>query len=414
MEIIAGLLEAQLQGTALVLSEPASTRLVALLLQQAVEKIDRLRQRAFGLLRRLICRTGTVSPSRCVELAYRRVCHGENYHAAAPGSELATESSSTDRPLQAWPFDSAEVLQAALRDAREVSTDEAVDATDERLADRSAAIFDSLVPLLSRSTYRPALTLGIVVSMGGLTEYTAKGAKQALLQYLQESGEGEPRASAVCGEVNEIFDRIGISDAEPEAKRLLAPLFTTTGVLLAQSLFPEALAPDLLERAMAAVRSSRDIARLRASIPVFVGLLCWPGAVRRKAMSVLLQFLGYSFPTVRQATAQALYIRLLEESGEMDFRAGDAEACKVGAEPGTEPGQVVSAAALAEVSELISVTPWGTDNEEVLATALRETYGKLGFQLPTSGRSILAPKKPKEDRRPKGAEYADLVRECHY
>ena len=42
---------------------------------------------------------------------------------------------------------------------------------------------------------------------------------------------------------------------------------------------------------------------------VFVNLLRF-APVRHRALELLLQFLGYSFPTVRQATAQALYIRL--------------------------------------------------------------------------------------------------------
>ena len=36
------------------------------------------------------------------------------------------------------------------------------------------------------------------------------------------------------------------------------------------------------------------------------------------------QFLGFSFPTVRQATAQALYIRLLEEGDALELEDGEA------------------------------------------------------------------------------------------
>ena len=66
---------------------------------------------------------------------------------------------------------------------------------------------------------------------------------------------------------------------------------------------------ELFERCEQAVRSSKDLTRLRCSVAVFVHLMRFP-TVRRGALEVLLQFLGYSFPTVRQATAQALYIRL--------------------------------------------------------------------------------------------------------
>jgi len=313
-----------------------------------------------------------------------------------------------------WPPDGCSLLAAALREARGVGDEEvapvmegatltAEAAAAEKLqADRSAAIFDALVPLLACAAYQPAIALGLVVSMGGITEYTAKGAKRALLQYLQDASSGAARCAEFAGELLGIFERVGVRDTDGEAKRLLAPLFATTGTLLAQDCFPADLAPALLERALAASRSSRDITRLRSSIAVFVGLLRWPGQVRRKAMGVLLQFLGYSFPTVRQATAQALYIRLLEEGSDFDLRSEDGA------------GSEVPSDTLAEALELVSITPWGTDNEEVLAAALREVYQKFALELPTAGRSILAPKKPKEEKRQKEAEYADLVRENHF
>jgi len=142
-------------------------------------------------------------------------------------------------------------------------------------------------------------------------------------------------------------------------------------------------------------------------------------------MSVLLQFLGYSFPTVRQSAAQALYIRLLEEEHDLDLSVEEAAIAGEPEAPGFSPpprapatGSVVPAKAVAEVLELVSVTPWGTDNEAILVDALRDVYAKLCFDLPTGGRSILVPKKPKaaERNKAKGSEavYADLVRENHF
>mmetsp|Transcript_15925 Transcript_15925/g.26381 ORF Transcript_15925/g.26381 Transcript_15925/m.26381 type:complete len:133 (-) Transcript_15925:74-472(-) len=132
-------------------------------------------------------------------------------------------------------------------------------------------------------------------------------------------------------------------------------------------------------------------------------------------MSSLLQFLGYSFPTIRQATAQALYIRLLEEQGDFDLSldaSPEGETAKEGLAESATSSALIPAAAVAEVLELISVTPWGTDNEEALATALRQVYALLRFDLPSGGRSILAPKRT--EKKPKESEYADLVRANHY
>lgn len=430
LEIVAALLEAQRAGLAAprVPDRAASTRLVALLLQQAVEKIDRLRERAFALLRRLMLGCSSTrsqdangvrrpTPARCVELAYRRVCHGESYRPESgelDGMDLPEVAGAVGASSSSvWPPEEPERLADALRSARgldleeteaEMENEAAIDpaAADKLKADRSAAIFEALVPLLGCPAYLPSIVLGLVVSMGGITEFTARGAKGATLQFVQDAaGANASRCEALCGELLRIFSRTSPRDADAEGRRLLAPLYATVGILLAQDCFPVALAPELLQRSLAASRTSKDISRLLASIRVFIGLLRWPGAERREAMGVLLQFLGYSFPIVRQATAQALYIRLLEEAGDFDLS-------------GTGAVAVVPASAVLEVSELITVTPWSTDNEEVLVVALRQVYEKLGMDLPTAGRSFLAPKKPKVDTKPKEADYADLVRQAHY
>jgi len=128
--------------------------------------------------------------------------------------------------------------------------------------------------------------------------------------------------------------------------------------------------------------------------------------VRRKSLAVVLQFLGYSFPTVRQAAARALYIRLLSEEADLDLTVPEEGIV----ENATIPGDTV-----AEVLEIISISSWGTDNEDALAAVLREVYVKLGVDLPTGGRSILAPQRPKKEAaKPEGLKYADLVNAEHF
>ncbi|CAJ1382292.1 unnamed protein product [Effrenium voratum] len=230
--------------------------------------------------------------------------------------------------------------------------------------------------------YRPAMLLGLVVSLGGLTEHTAREAKKALLLYLDTQQRRQ--------EVSEALLRC----FESGDKRLLAPLLNTWALLLAQDLVPAPLASELLQRARRAARC-RDPQRLRCAVGAFVGLLRFP-AVRRQSLEMLLEMLGFSFPTVRQHTAQALYIRLLEEEGDWQLSP-----------PGEAP-QAVSSAALAEVSELVSLTPWATDDLEALKEALTAVYSKLQLQLPEAGLSILAPQKKVQPER-REAQYADLV-----
>merc|ERR1712129_295677 len=99
-----------------------------------------------------------------------------------------------------------------------------------------------------------------------------------------------------------------------------------------------------------------------------------------------------------------------EEQGDFDLppasigSGGAAEASAEGA--GGDGSGIVPADTLQAVLEVLSITPWGTSDEEALATSLRDVYGKMKFELPTGGRSILAPKK-KAEQKPKENEYAD-------
>ncbi|CAE7949693.1 TBCD [Symbiodinium sp. KB8] len=403
MEVIVAILEAQrLQDAHPALPDAAcTTKLVSLLLQQAVEKIDRLRDRAYGLLCSLLC-------GRQLGLAYakRRVLHGEAYDAL--GLVSAVEDKGAGPARKAWPPAQVELLSGCLQPSETVKSEIAGAGKPE--ADRTA-VFDSLTPLLSAEEYRSSLLLGLVVSVGGITEHTAKEAKRALLRHLAS----ETAQQQVCQELLRIFDTAGFKDAAGEAKRLLAPLLNTTGILLSQDCIPLDFARDIFDRTARAVRNSRDIGRLRASVAVFIGLMKWPGSLRREALALLLQFLGFSFPTVRQATAQALYIRLLEEEGDLDLSADVSQAGYALSQPDNKDvkSAIVKAEAVSEAQELVSTTPWATDDEAMLGAALTEVYAKLQMELPTSGRSILVPKKPQEER-PREAQYADLVRENHY
>eukprot|EP00435_Cladocopium_sp_Y103_P064862 s61_g26.t1 len=426
MEVSAALLQQQrAAGPPRLANAESSTKLMAQLLQQGVEKIDRLRERSYGLLR-MLC-NGQIDGIRH---AYQRVLHGEAYDAVSLADSLAVvevSSSST------WPPSEIEMISGCLAKSREttlIAEPTKADAkhrliwalgrirksikidycilsgsikhVNDLQAAHDAAVFDALTPLIATPTYRPALLKGIVVSVGGITEHTAKDpwtslgdAKRALLRQLNT----DAARSEVCSELVHLFDTTSLKDSDPEAKRFMAPLLNTVGILLAQDgdAVPQQFAAAFLQRAVAAVKQSRDVTRLRSSIAVFVGIMRWR-EVKRKALEMLLQFLGYSFPTVRQATAQALYIRFLEEDGDMEL---------VG-----EAASPVPSSNLSEISELVSLTPWATDDTETLQRALKTIYEKLNLELPQAGRSILVPKKIGEERRE--AQYADLVRENHF
>lgn len=408
-EVIAAILDAQRQEnpTCALADTGVTTRLVGHLLRQAVEKIDRLRDRACGLLQYLLC---DASRDTCmtVDKAYRRICHGEQY--ALPQIESSIEEAKMC-PTQAWsvswPPARANTLAKQLRQLAVILWQEEPPPGSSQTPappsreDKNADMFRALVPLAVHDEYRCSIISGLVVSVGGLTAHTAKDAQAALMSFLDDGD--EQRAENVVEVLLDTFKQVNVKDGDPEARRVLPPLLCMVGLLLSHGKVPDSMGAALCTQARQVVRSSKDMARLRSSISVFVGLLGWKGTVRISSLSVLLQFLGYSFPTIRQATANALYIRLMEEEGDFDMSS-----------PESGFHHTVTSATLADLLELISVTPWSTDDTSLLTEALHNAYASFGLELPTSGRSILVPRKPAATVKSPGNEYADLVRENHY
>jgi len=73
----------------------------------------------------------------------------------------------------------------------------------------------------------------------------------------------------------------------------------------------------------------------------------------------------------------------------------------------------IPAQQVAEILEVLSITPWSTDSQDTLKDALHSVYSKFGLDLPTS-RSNVGTNKPVPVQKPASNQYADLVRENHY
>jgi len=426
MEVIAALLDCQRIAASTgatqwpqLPSAAKTTQLVAMLLQQAVEKIDRLRERAWFLLKYLLvleppsdeAAITRLTPLELVMSAHQRVCKGDVYSLACTSVQVVAPTG------QAWPPAQLEVLQAALRSGPSFTVVEA-GVPQEAASEADASIFEGLAPVLDCKEYRSAVLTGLVVSVGGMTEHIAKPAKKALLRYLglgnQDAAHvvpaafGSSRAEAVIAEALQLYERVPTKDNNPEARRLVVPLLNVTDLLLRYGCVPEAQAVPVLENVLLKVKSTKDVGRLRSAVQVMVNLLKWCGPVRRRAMSIMLYLLGFTYPVVRQTAAQALYTRMLEEQGDFDLRG----------EEGV--GAVVPQDTLERSLALLVCTPWSSHNEPLLVEKLREIYDLYGIEHPKGGRSILLPNISVTGeagvRRPAVRQeigYADLVREAH-
>eukprot|EP00811_Abedinium_folium_P037211 NODE_9848_length_1395_cov_1.345426.p1 GENE.NODE_9848_length_1395_cov_1.345426~~NODE_9848_length_1395_cov_1.345426.p1 ORF type:complete len:414 (+),score=152.47 NODE_9848_length_1395_cov_1.345426:50-1243(+) len=394
-------------------------------------------------------------------LFYRRVHHGEPYDAYAMVALMPTPVGTVVPSTPAWPPEEAQALAAALGSfsgdtcalcvaasppagssggvaaagstptpAATAPTAEAAAAAAPEAAAAAApaaravagdalatiVILDTALPLLRCACYRPALVDGLVASVGGITEYTSKAARQPMLRQLRE--DGEALTDAVGGDLVALLERSNAaSDSAQNTRRVLLPLLNTLGTLLVHGLFPEGRARMLLAQVHGVLQRVREVSRQRAAVSVLIGLLQWRGMPRRGAMRLLLEILGGAVPCVRMSAAQELYVRLLQEVDGLDL-ANDAVE---GAADGV-PAEVASAEDVERVQELLASCAWGVEDGSARAQALCEIYEKLHLTAPTaSGEAALLPGLSEEGgaaaaaprRRAPVSGYAEFVRDYY-
>mmetsp|Transcript_8740 Transcript_8740/g.14333 ORF Transcript_8740/g.14333 Transcript_8740/m.14333 type:complete len:766 (-) Transcript_8740:366-2663(-) len=171
--------------------------------------------------------------------------------------------------------------------------------------------FPILTPLLSLSPYRFHILLGTVISVGGLTESVVKHSWSSLSQYLATIKHSPTETSTFADVLLDIFERYKGNE------RVVVPLFRALDLLLASDLLDSLLPSQfpfgsrLLQFCTAEIKGSKDIVKILSSIPVFGGLLKFDEPTRKAAMRSLLLLLRNRFPKVRILCSQEVYTRLL-------------------------------------------------------------------------------------------------------
>ncbi|KAH8868717.1 Tubulin-specific chaperone D [Schistosoma japonicum] len=145
--------------------------------------------------------------------------------------------------------------------------------------------FPYFVKLLDFPEYRYRLILGLVVSVGGLTELTIRSSTAALSAYFLEYESDQP----FIMEVLEIVEQILQSFRHEDSSILL----------------------QLIESVWSETKLSKDVQRIKAAIDVFSGMLQFAGRIRKRSLSLMMVTLGSRYPLVRKATATELYECLL-------------------------------------------------------------------------------------------------------
>ncbi|CAH8825664.1 unnamed protein product [Trichobilharzia szidati] len=182
---------------------------------------------------------------------------------------------------------------------------------DDMIWSSATSTFPLFIKLLDFPEYRYNLILGLIVSIGGLTELTLRRSTAALSTYLLDHETNQP----FIIEILEIVQRILESHSGEE--RIILPLLKSLDFLLNDPIVSSTVDkenPVLLKLTNGTwneIRKTKNIQRIKSGIDVLGGMLQFDGVVRRRALCLMMITLAYRYPIIRKATATELYECLL-------------------------------------------------------------------------------------------------------
>ncbi|XP_054312052.1 tubulin-specific chaperone D isoform X8 [Pongo pygmaeus] len=175
--------------------------------------------------------------------------------------------------------------------------------------------FPRITQLLGLPTYRYHVLLGLVVSLGGLTESTIRHSTQSLFEYMKGIQSDPQALGSFSGTLLQIFEDNLLNE------RVSVPLLKTLDHVLTHGCFDiftteedHPFAVKLLALCKKEIKNSKDVQKLLSGIAVFCGMVQFPGDVRRKALLQLCLLLCHRFPLIRKTTASQVYETLLTYS----------------------------------------------------------------------------------------------------
>lgn len=276
------------------ISSSRTRDVVAGILQQCAERIDRVRTCAGGVIVELLA--------------------DEEFRKVVTGSAYLQQHLGSDPPI-AW--------------------------------GSPANLFPKIMPLLHIEAYRIDLLRGIATSIGGITESLVRHAGDGLVDFVGGLEEGPAMDAddklSLDGFFYSLFALFQTSASE---ERLVVPILSTYQLLLQAGLLAK-LSTDrhehfksVLHLAVREVRRSKDPKKIMAGVNVIVGFLnlsdfqgtgTHPDNGRQpewKQMAIAnsLSFLLHAFPRIRKHAAEQLYLALSAKDMELQLRMDDGAA----------------------------------------------------------------------------------------
>ncbi|XP_065859361.1 tubulin-folding cofactor D isoform X2 [Euphorbia lathyris] len=257
--------------------------------------------------------------------------------------------------------------------------------------------YPRFIQLLQFSCYSRSLLSGLVISIGGLQESLRKASLSALLDYLQAEETKDPNERRKREDMLS-SDFLWLLEQYKKCDRVIVPTLKTIEILFSKKIFLDMevqsrpFAAGVLDSLAVELKGSKDFSKLYAGIAILGYIASLSDPVNTRAFTHLLAFLCHRFPKIRKASAEQVYLVLLQNGNlvaedKMDKALeivsetcwdGDIEAAKHQRSQlydiaGLEPGQLLSSRDL--ISKRDGAKRPTTNDENASYSSLVESTG---------------------------------------
>lgn len=179
--------------------------------------------------------------------------------------------------------------------------------------------YPRFVQLLQFGCFSRSVLSGLVISVGGLQDSLRKASLTALLEYLQvvESEDHNEKSREYMLSI----DMLWVLQQYRRCDRVIVPALKTIEILFSKKIFLTMEAHTLifcagaLDSLEVELKGSKDFSKLYAGIAILGYIALVSDSISTRAFSQLLRFLGHRYPKIRKASADQVYLVLLQNEG---------------------------------------------------------------------------------------------------
>lgn len=174
-----------------------------------------------------------------------------------------------------------------------------------------AFLYPRYIQLLQLGCYSKYVISGLVISIGGLQDSLRKVSLSALLDYLQGK-EAKDR------ELNLASDILWVLQNYKRCDRVTVPTLKTIEILFSKKVFlsmeayTSIFCGGILDSITVELKGSKDFSKLYSGTAILGYIASLSDLINKRAFTHLLTFLGHRYPKIRKATAEQVYLVLLQ------------------------------------------------------------------------------------------------------